>query len=69
MIKNINLNAGGIIGGFLGAALGIGFVVVFGPTNRQEAMAKVAVAAIILGAIGGNYLWGWIAGLSRSQRL
>ena len=55
---NFNLNAGGVVGGLLGAA-GAGaflFTVVQGPDVSRGLMA-IFVAAVVIGALAGNLLW------------
>lgn len=60
-MKNIDLNAGGLIGAL--ACGGITAAVVFAtvnPANAGRASAKFIIVALVGGAFAGNFLWGLV---------
>ena len=54
---NMNLNAGGVLGGLLGAAAagGIGAAITDG--TQAPAIAKLVIFGVTVGAVAGNFLW------------
>ncbi len=60
-MKNINLNAGGVIGSL--ACGGIAAVVVFSnvdPADTGRGPYRLIILALIGGAFAGNFLWGLV---------
>lgn len=65
-MRNVNLNAGGVVGGLLGA--GIAFAVIFsGDPGYERWMKRLVIGLVIVGALGGNLLWGLLTGKPRSD--
>ncbi len=59
-MKNIELNAGGFIGAFLGAGIAAAIIIPMmseDSDGTERGPIKLIIAALIGGAIGGNYLW------------
>ena len=54
-MKNITLNAGGLIGAIGGGAATAGIFAASGA--NAELVAKAFVGAVVVGAFAGNYLW------------
>ena len=58
-MKDMHLNVGGIIGGFVG--LGAALAIVFMLRPKEEVgkgFGKLCIFGIIGGAVAGNFLWG-----------
>jgi hypothetical protein len=63
---NVNLNAGGILGGLLGA--GIAFAVIFsGDPGYERWMKRLVIGLVVVGAVGGNWLWALVVRRPRPQ--
>jgi hypothetical protein len=56
-VKNITLNAGGVIGALLCGALVAAYLVM---TKDFDKNAKLIVIGVIAGAFAGNFGWGLI---------
>jgi hypothetical protein len=57
-MKNIHLNAGGVIGGLAGLAVGIVVMILLQAGNDpSEGGAKLTIFGVIGGAFAGNFLW------------
>lgn len=55
---NINLNAGGIVGGLLSClAAFVGVFMIADPMD-DHGMYRLVIVALIGGAFAGNFLWG-----------
>jgi len=61
---NLNLNPGGIIGGFSGAVFGF---LTLGP-NFKAGMTQLILICIVGGAFAGNLLWRLLFGQPKSDR-
>jgi hypothetical protein len=59
---NVNLNAGGIIGGIAAAIIGIGVAVTMADEKTQRLLIKIAIGGTIVGALAGNVLWTTVFG-------
>jgi hypothetical protein len=55
-MKNIDLNAGGILGAVLCIAVALGAVFLIDLEDKGR-FGKVVVIAAIGGSVGGNFLW------------
>lgn len=61
-MKNITLNAGGVVGGLLGAAAAASVVFAVEPEVYQRWVTRLLIGGVTAGAVGGNLLWAWVAG-------
>ena len=60
-MKNLTLNAGGIIGALACGAVAAAVIFSsYDTANDDRAPYKLIVVAVIAGAFGGNFLWGLI---------
>ena len=57
-MKNMNLNAGGVVGGLLGA--GAGAACLYWKGDLQGRTGKLIAACVAGGALAGNFLWGLV---------
>jgi uncharacterized protein YcfJ len=57
-MKNMNLNAGGVVGGLLGAGAGAAYLYWKGDTQGRT--GKLVVACVAGGAFVGNAVWGFV---------
>jgi hypothetical protein len=57
-MKNMNLNAGGVVGGLLGAGAGAAYLYWKGDTQVRS--AKLVTACVAGGAFAGNFVWGFV---------
>ena len=59
VMKNIDLNAGGVIGALLaGALVGVIAFSTMEDSDNQRGASKLLIAGVIGGAFAGKYLWG-----------
>jgi len=67
---NVNLNAGGILGGLLAGGIALAILSSSANPEYQKGMAKFVILAVIAGAFAGNFLVGLIAsGPTRQQTM
>jgi len=59
-MKNIDLNAGGIIGAILAAIIGGALIFTNVDPSDPGPSAKLFIVGIIAGAVGGTFIWGLV---------
>ena len=57
-MKNMDLNAGGVVGGLLGA--GAAGVFLYWKGDLQGRVGKFFAACVVGGAVAGNFVWGLV---------
>jgi hypothetical protein len=55
---NVRLNLGGLLGALVGG--GVSLAVVLRSGNLEGLAMELVIPGLILGAVAGNFLWGWI---------
>jgi hypothetical protein len=64
---NVNLNAGGIITAILALCVGFGLMTLSNNPDFHDHMGKVTIIGVILGALGGNFVWSLVFGAGRKE--
>ena len=63
-MENIRLNAGGFLGALCGGAVGVGIAYVVNhdlfAAQAARQTSSIIIIGIVVGAIAGNILWGFV---------